>query len=269
MKIGHLPSSQSGVALIVVLLFLILIAIAGAIAVRQSTVDLQVATSDHAGTLMFNASDSLLAHLETVSSDPTNPHYQTMMSQNKGVLGYFLVNTQDKYDHQLSICYQPDANTLYDKNRAHIRKPGNSLIATTQACNPDAASDYTSARKTAMTQLVVRGIKDTDSDDFAAAAIGTSEGGISNQVTPRVQIVSTSTIPALSAANASTINNCLGRPIGDASLYNISDGNLNHCLRRHAIPSSALIEEAMLQVYERGGFDSAAGTISSAATTAP
>ena len=41
----NLPSHQRGAALIVVLLFLVLIMLAGAIAVRQSTTDLRTATA--------------------------------------------------------------------------------------------------------------------------------------------------------------------------------------------------------------------------------
>lgn len=62
-------SSQSGIALIAVLLFLILIMIVGAIAVRQAGVDLNVATSDQVGTLLLNNSDSVLAHIEMVAGE--------------------------------------------------------------------------------------------------------------------------------------------------------------------------------------------------------
>lgn len=259
---NNMPSShQSGIALIVVLLFLILIAIAGAIALRQSSVDLNVATNDQAGTLLLNSSDSLLAHIESVGSNPKHPQYAKIMTERRGILGYFLVQTQSKYGHQISLCYQPNQSTLYEQNRAYIRQLGNSFLATDKACHPKKSSDYSSARNTAMTQLVVQGLEDNVSDNFAAAARGTSEGGSSNQINPKIQINSVSIIPALANASYQEINNCLARPVGNASNYGISNGNINDCLRNNNIPNTSLVEEGTLQKVETGGFDSGTGAI--------
>ena len=57
-KANNLPSHQRGAALIVVLLFLVLILLAGAIAVRQSTTDLKTATADQINTLLLQSADS-------------------------------------------------------------------------------------------------------------------------------------------------------------------------------------------------------------------
>lgn len=258
----NMPSShQSGVALIVVMLFLILIAITGVIALRQSTVDLNVATSDQVGTLMLNSSDSLFAHIEAVGSNPKHPQYAKMMAERKGILGYFLVQTQDKYNHQISLCYRPNEAALYDQSRAYIRQVGNSFLAKDKACNPKNSSDYSSARNTAMTQLVVKGLEDNVSDHFSSAARGTSEGGTSTQISPKVQMNSTSVVPALADTSYSDINTCLARPIGDTSIYNLSGGNINDCLRNNNIPNTSLVEEGTLQKVETGGFDSGTGAI--------
>ena len=62
----NLPSHQRGAALIVVLLFLVLILLAGAIAVRQSTTDLRTATADQINTLLLQSADSGNQKLEAM-----------------------------------------------------------------------------------------------------------------------------------------------------------------------------------------------------------
>ena len=59
-------STEQGATLIVVLLFLVLIMLAGAIAVRQSTTDLKVATSDQINTVLLQSADSANQKLETM-----------------------------------------------------------------------------------------------------------------------------------------------------------------------------------------------------------
>ena len=55
---------ERGATLIVVLLFLVLIMLAGAIAVRQSSTDLKIATSDQINTVLLQSSDSANQKLE-------------------------------------------------------------------------------------------------------------------------------------------------------------------------------------------------------------
>lgn len=251
-------SSQSGVALITVLLFLILIMIVGAIAVRQASVDLNVAASDQVGTLLLNNSDSVLAYVETVASKPdqNNKQYTDMMSQTYGVFGYFLVGGT-KVNHQISLCYRPSESKLFDRtNRAQTREPGDDTILKNRACNASSAADYTSNRTSAMTQMIIKGLKDEFSDDFQQADLGTSEGGQGGNIAPKVQINSVSVLPAMSSKSADDIQNCLARPVGDAKNdFGIDGGNVNDCLRDNNIPSIFVVEEGFIKDEEKGGFD--------------
>ena len=55
---------ESGAVLIVVLLVLVLILIVGAVAVRQSTTDLRVATAGQVNQLLFQANDAAFMKVE-------------------------------------------------------------------------------------------------------------------------------------------------------------------------------------------------------------
>ncbi len=87
----NLPSHQRGVALIVVLLFLVLILLAGAIAVRQSTTDLRTATADQINTLLLQSADSGNQKLEAmVNANPSSQAYKDITSVS-GAIGHFLL----------------------------------------------------------------------------------------------------------------------------------------------------------------------------------
>lgn len=258
---------QSGVALIAVLLFLILIMIVGAIAVRQANVDLNVAASDQVGTLLMNNSDSVLAHIEVAAGPNASSQLnQDIMSQAKGPLGFFRVGDKSKIGHQVSLCYRPTEQDVFNVARAFIRPLQNNTLSIDASCDPTKKSSYTSERSTSMTQIIVRGLKDEASDDFINAARGTSEGGITQKISPRIQVNGVSVLPAMSDKSADVIKNCLARPVGNArGDYKITDplGNVNDCLRQQSIPSTVVVEEGILRDEEASAYtdSGAAGTI--------
>lgn len=262
---------QAGVALIVVLLFLILITMAGAIAVRQSAVDLKVATSDQAGALMLNSSDSVLSHIEQAAGNASATGYAEITSLDRGVLGYFMLNGKEKVGHQLSFCYTPTAANLYNRSTSFIRPVG--VNTTNQAqgfCSPSNASHYTSSRNTAMTQVVVVGIENALLNNFNAFTTRVSVGDIGNSYVPQVQMNSTSLLPAMSNNSDATITACLRRPVGDISKYGLSTGkNMNECLREEGVPANTVVEEGVIQARQDGGFESESGELTDACAGNP
>lgn len=256
---------QAGVALIVVLLFLILITIAGAIAVRQSMVDLKVATSDQAGALMLNSSDSVLSHIEDAAGSATAQGYAQITSQQNGILGYFMLQGQEKIGHQLSFCYRPTDTNLYSRDTAFIRQLGNNNLNPAGGfCNPATAADYTSSRNTAMTQVVVAGIDNALLNNFQAFTTRVSVGDIGNSYVPQVQLNSISLLPAMSSVGNDTITDCLKRPVGDVSDYGVTGTNMNECLKDAGVPANALVEEGIIQARQEHGYDAETGSISDA-----
>lgn len=250
-------SAQSGIALITVLLFLILIMIIGAVAVRQASVDLNVAASDQVGTLLLNTSDSVLAHIEVVATDKdkvNTQEYQRMMSQRFGILGHFAASDSSKIGNQVSSCYSPKNPEVFDIENAYVRKLDNNFISERFSCDANNTRDYASDRHTAMTQIIVRGMRDYFSDNFDQATRGMSDTGITDTVAMRTQINSISVLPAMSDKSASDIKKCLGHPVGNASDYKV-DMNVNDCLRGNNIPSTFVVEEGVLVVLEDGGYN--------------
>lgn len=259
MTLPPMAHHQSGVALLVVLLFLILITIAGIIAVRQSQVDLNVATSDQAGIVMLNSSDSVLAHIEQVAATPGS----NIFAQNKGVFGHFVVNPEKTLGDQVSFCYRPNADDLFDMTNAYIRymSGGTTVRNGRGVCAPGDANNYTSSRQNAMTQVVIEGVEGDLADNFDRAQKGTSSGGSAENLSPQVEINSISLLPAMSQSTDETIRACLNRPVGDATEYGVADGNINDCLRRNGIPANVVVEEGLLQLQDRGGVQTDTGAI--------
>lgn len=262
--------SQTGMALIAVLLFLILITVAGVIAVRQGRVDLKVATSDQADTLMLNSSDSVLAHIEQAATGNNTAAYERIMSQRGGVLGYFIVNTVAKEGDQIAFCYQPNEALLFDISKARILKYGGGLQNSGEGiCDAGRSGDYVSARNTVMTQVVARGMsgESTTTDAFSAVVQGS---GVDTTVMPpnaRIQIHSVSVLPSLSSASDSDIGTCLSYPAGvGAADYGSegANGNMTKCLKDEGIPAVAVVEEGVIKQEEEGGFEN--GEVSSANT---
>lgn len=261
--------NQAGVALIAVLLFLILITIAGVIAVRQSSVDLKVATSDQANVLMLNASDSVLADIEQTAK-PAHPNYARMLSERDGIFGYFGVQTNDKIHDQLHFCYRPADPHLFSLNKARILKNGggydreNAEGLKLGVCDSSNSNDYTSARHTTLTQVVIRALDSETAVRFEAQTRGEQAGTSDVGQTPSLSIHSVTVLPALSQADNAELKECLGRPVGDnVDRVNYgnegANGNMTKCLRDNGIPSVALVEDTWMKQDVEGGVDRQTG----------
>ncbi len=258
---------QKGFALIAVLLMLILIMIVGAVAVRQSRVDLAVATSDQINGLTLNAADSSLAYIEQAAGDTSHPQHRRALSGN-GVFGYFLVQSASKINHQVSSCYMPGNAEFFNRRQGRTLLPSGGTQGSGGICNPNNASNYISGRNTVMNQVIVVGKEDTLSDNFQDTPTGQSLGGDTKVADPYVQVTSVAVLPSMSKALAANITGCLGRPVGDASLYNVNDGNMNDCLRQNAVPNRGLVEEGRLTNKSEGGYNENADSLTNACLSA-
>lgn len=253
-------ASQKGIALIAVLLILILIMILGAMAVRQSRVDLAVATTDQVNALTLNAADSSLAYIEQVVGDRTSSQRAHAMSQ-AGIFGYFLVQGQARVGHQVASCYKPgNAQFFSRKQNGRTLLPGGGKQGNDAAiCDPSQASNYISGRNTAMNQIVVVSKEGALSDNFKDAELGVSNRDNTLQFNPYVQVNSVAVLPGMAKVSSNAIKSCLEKPIGDATAYKQSV-NMNDCLRKEAIPHRTLVEEGRLTKKVTGGYtDSADG----------
>lgn len=267
--LGASPRQQSGVALIVVLLFLMLIMVAGAIAVRQSRTDLNVATSDQAATLTLNASDSILAHIEQNASGAAAATSGIYNLQN-GVFGYFILPPL-KIGHQVSFCYSTNTTSMFSRSNARtLLTDGGTQGSANALCDPSKANNYTSGRNVAMTQVGILGVEPLHSGDFKHSNKGNSEERMQNIIKPTIEAHSTSVLPGMSDANEATIKACMSKPVGRNPKDYGSVGqvagttkyqNISDCLKDNGIPATALVEEGLLDYKEEGGFDPKTGKV--------
>ena len=235
-------SSEQGATLIVVLLFLVLIMLAGAIAVRQSTTDLKVATSDQINTVLLQSADSANQKLEMmVNGTPVSEGYKDVTSAT-GALGHFLL-FEDNKANEFIYCFNPRTQK-YLTNSATVREPGGGYVDSINngICDYSNASDYTSARQAVMTQMsIALTPPSANADPFEHVVIGKE---VENRTSKKYQfdIRATSALPAYSEPKVGS-DECFAQTSISA---NVADGkkSLNECLLAASTPSKMLYEQA-------------------------
>ena len=206
-KVSVSLHTQSGVALIVVLLVLILIMIVGAVAVRQSTTDLKVATADQVNKLLFQANDAALLKVEKEDRILS----AASRAKNDTLKGY--ISSSEREGHKISFCVRPRSTKLFSILEISELNESNALLTDKDNgyCNPDNSNDYVSEGRV-ITQMTF--VRPESSGIFSQEGSGTS----SNNVEPATTGVNaaigcttfigyvTSVIPALSSAPLGNAN---------------------------------------------------------------
>lgn len=224
--------------------------LAGAIAVRQSTTDLKVATSDQINTVLLQSADSANQKLETmVNGSPASEAYKDVTSA-VGVFGHFLLNA-DNASNEFIYCFNPRTKRYLTAN-ATIKTPAavgppkvpagywNSL--NNGICNYESGADYTSARQTVMTQMSVTVTAPNPNEErFSNMVIGKE---VEDRTSKRYQfdIRATSALPAYSEPVDSE-GSCFAKTSISA---NVASGkkSLNECMLAASTPSKMLYEQA-------------------------
>ena len=270
-KFSSVPSSQQGVALIVVLLFLILITLAGAIAVKNSTTDLKLATSEQADTLMLNTADNTNKSIEQVinidQTDSKAVVQKSIALSSAGMFGYFMnLGAEDNRGDQIVFCYRPRGSYFFQMNEATVidTSGGSKLVtgATSSGgfCRVNNAEDFSNARNNVMTQVAVT----RPSSDMLASepfeyvptqrTINTSDV---TSTSPNFRLFSTSFLPGMTRASEKEILECLKKPNQNAADYGYADKDdkdvtkyydqtLTQCLASKGVPAKTLVEDVKL-----------------------
>lgn len=234
--------AEQGATLIVVLLFLVLIMLAGAIAVRQSTTDLKIATSDQINTVLLQSADSANQKLELmVNGSPTSNGYQDVTSAT-GALGHFLL-FEDNKANEFIYCFNPRTQR-YLTNSATVRVPAGGYVdgINNGVCNYENAADYTSARQAVMTQVSIAITPPSaNTEAFEHVVIGKEvEDRTSKKF--KFDIRPTSSLPAYSEPKLGT-EKCFEQT---SIRNNVATGkkSLDECLLAASTPSKMLYEQA-------------------------
>ena len=234
-------SSEQGATLIVVLLFLVLIMIAGVIAVKQSNTDLKIATSDQINTVLLQSSDSANQKLEAmINGSPSSAEYKDATSA-AGVFGYFLLNASNA-THEFIYCFNPRTKKYLTAN-ATVKDPSGGYVNSLNngICDYNNANDYTSARQTVMTQMSVTVTPpDPNAEVFGDVVIGKE---IEDRTSKRYKfdIRASSILPAYNEPKTDV--SCLTKT---SIKSNVATGNksLSDCMLEASTPSKMLYEQA-------------------------
>lgn len=246
---SHYPkvslSGQHGAVLIVVLLFLVLIILAGAIAVKQSTTDLRLATSDQINTLLLQSADNANQNIEQSINGSSNASIYKDMLSRSGPFGHFILDTSST-NHEYIFCFRP-RNLFFDINKTTITVPGsgNILGADKGYCNPAKSADYISERNASMTQVNISLTPPSASNEsFGSYTIGQDSGTISSQAF-MFDINSTSILPAYADPKVNG-KDCFEQTSKIDSVSN-KENTIGGCMIKAGVPSKVLYEQANVE----------------------
>ena len=255
--------NQQGAALIVVLLFLVLIMLAGVMAVRRSSTDLKTATADQINTLLLQSSDSANQKLENMlNGSPSSQEYKDVMSVS-GVFGHFLLSP-DNQGNEFIYCYNPRTRKYLTSNATIYTSTGGTWSGLNNGiCDYNSPAGYTSARHTVMTQMSVSiPVGSNDDEVFSNVVIGKEVENRSSKKF-KFNIRATSVLPAFNPPKDSSNTSCLTK-----SSVPIADGKipLLTCLHDAGAPTKMLYEQADVEnnsesikciTYGKGSLDTA------------
>lgn len=240
--------AEQGATLIVVLLMLILVMIAGAMAVKQSNTDLKLATSDQINTTLLQSSDSANQSLEKMANGlPSSPAYKLLVISPIGAFGHFLTNENNKGD-EFIYCYNPRVNN-YSARQAIVKKPsGGTQLNQNAYCNHTSSKSYINNRETVMTQMHITTTPITENDDpFKDAVIGKDSTNSSSKKT-RFDIYSASSLPSYNIP-VNKNHKCYQSTMieGNKAIAGNNNQTLVKCLQETQTPNKALYQQAVVE----------------------
>lgn len=237
--------SQQGAVLIVVLLFLVLIILAGVIAVKSSTTDLRLATSDQINTLLVQSADNANQNIEQSINGKSNSDIYIAMTSSGGPFGHFMSKTSNMNDEYI-FCFRPRGQ-FFNINKATIKVPGgNNVVGSDNGyCNPATPDDYVSARNASMTQVNISLTPPNPKyEAFRSYTIG-QDGSETSSQAYMFDINSTAILPAYAGA-ADAAKDCFKKTSKYESVTNKED-TIAGCMAKAGVPSTVLHELANVE----------------------
>ncbi|WP_201587805.1 PilX N-terminal domain-containing pilus assembly protein [Psychrobacter jeotgali] len=238
------PSNQQGAVLIVVLLFLILIILGGVIAVKQSTTDLKLATSDQINALLLQSADNANQNIEqSINGSSDADAYDAMISRG-GPFGHFIL-TDFSIENEYVFCFRP-RDQLFNINKTSIITPDGSLTSSGY-CSPSKSDDYVSSRNTSMTQVnVALTPPNAENEAFGSYTIGQGSDLISSKAF-MFDINSTAVLPAYGDTEVGG-QDCFEQTsrLHTATTADYTD-TIGGCMAKAGAPSKVVYEMADVQ----------------------
>ena len=239
------PATQQGAVLIVVLLFLVLIIMAGVIAVRQSTTDLKLSTSDQINTLLLQSADNANQNIEqSINNDSSSSIYKDMLSRS-GPFGYFMLDAKGR-NNEYVFCFRPRGR-FFNINKTTIRTPDGGSVVTnnTGYCNPTNPADYVSNRNASMAQVNVSMTPPNASNEaFTSYTRGQDTDKISS-LAFTFDINSTAVLPAYGDTKIGN-KDCLAQSSRPSSSMDSTD-TISGCLSSASVPNTTVYQKVNVE----------------------
>lgn len=233
--------SQQGATLIVVMLVLLLIMVAGAMSVRQSRVDLQVATGDQINTVLLQTADNANHQLEgIVNGDINSADYNDILLRSNGLFGYFISSPDDHGQDEFIYC-QGATNKDYITSVATVRKGTGGTVFNNGYCGKGGTFSYTSGRNVMVGQVSVTPTPfDTNIDaPLSDLPLGQDINGLAVK-RMKFDIRSTSAVPAYSNANMDDVSACFS----NTSIPKGTAATVSSCLQQLNVPETTVYQQA-------------------------
>jgi Tfp pilus assembly protein PilX len=259
---------QAGATLITVLILLVLMTIIGLYAIRNSILNLKLATNAQVQTLLMQTSDVALDHLEKNfnSNEATNlagtPVGQVLLDGNQG--------------KELQFCFKPTEienstaknNIFFNLGDFRIIERSSSSSKTgvsaalsgdiSAVCNP--ATMFSISRKAIVTQIAVVN-PDDPAVEMRKFELTNKNTDLKADVdTKRVRVIATSFAPAMApSVTLADINTCLGERVMDELLLKnraesssgqVKVETLHECLNKLGVPLNTQVAEYVVRLTE-------------------
>lgn len=189
---------QQGATMIIVLVVLLLIAVAGTVALRSGMFGMRLSSNTQAGNLLINSNDSALTKFEGMDKSEVEENFA------QGGMYNYLLNPANA-TKEMVFCYNAkDANT-FAYSKAAIINEGNTPDRVGNFCTTDKAA---SGRNAVITQVHMR--RNT-ADDRVAEGYTTSSGMPTIENNIGLSLSSISVMPTFTNTTITSeqINNCL------------------------------------------------------------
>lgn len=239
---------QEGSTLVIVLLLLIVVTVIGTFAIRQSMLNLNVATNSQAQQLLMQSSDAVLYRI-------SNSNFASTSSNPTSLLGYALKNSgnevvfcfRSQLKEDLTFSVGTTSLLVWNENTTDVTVNGVAGF-----CDLSNQEDYASSRKAQITQvaIVVNPTSNILSKPLQSVTLGSdlpSLGKLDEDQTKRIRVYVTSVLPNLSTATTIKIEACLKRPSGKP--LSGSAETIDSCLTKENVPFNTQMQDFILDTY--------------------
>lgn len=239
-------TNERGAALIVVLFMLILVSLAGAIAVKQSSNDLKTATADQINTLLLQASDGANGTLEnTVNGSINDQAYKDLL--NGGMLWFFLADKRSAGSEYV-YCHNTDASK-YLLKKATVRQKGGDgeLYNNGGVCDYTKSEDYVNERQTALVQVNVTTTTPNADEEVLKHYVEGKEVGSSSSQKAILDVYSSAILPSYSEPTG-----CMAKKALPNATVTTPGGELLDCLKKANTPTKMLFQNIEVENASTG-----------------